>query len=92
MRLFHFFTDFIRSSSMVFSILFNRHLFIYYSNVSKLMFIMFKAWKNNSDGQKGHTKVDKPVVIEKIRILFEARMDEIAVATTHEAVDALMEA
>ena len=31
-------------------------------------------------------------VVDAARIVFEARMDEIAAATTHEAVDALMEA
>jgi hypothetical protein len=30
-------------------------------------------------------------VVDAARIIFEARMDEIAAATTHEAVDALME-
>ena len=40
--------------------------------------------------QYPETRYD-PAVVDAARVVFEARMDEIAAATTHEDVDALME-
>jgi hypothetical protein len=57
-----------------------------------------EAFKSVVDAEVAKETDDYPetrydaAVVDAARIVFEARMDEIATATTHEAVDGLMEA